>query len=381
MKKLFNKFLAGAITLALVGTLALGISFAQDAKAADPAPVEYSKWTFSQGGQYNAGEPGNEGYIGSVNMADGTSITGWLTGSGSQNQEQTATNATDGWTLSINNTGWDRMWKAVTGYATNRINPWAIKTSVDSHMDSEHQYQVTFKAKASKKKYCYVAFGRDGTTDTPYEAAGLEEGTNVITLGTSETTYTYKFTNWASGSILTTTFMLGCFGSDDDGNCYDYAGDLIPGMTNEQQWSGSVTVSDFSIVDLTPEKPTDPTTAPKPTQKPTVEPTTVTPQPTQAPTVKPSPSPTPVKKLAKVTKVKVKSVKKKTIKVSWKKVANAKKYEIKVGNKTYKATKTSKKIKNKKFKKGKKFKVKVRATATGYTTGAWSKTVKKKLTK
>ena len=77
----------------------------------------------------------------------------------------------------------------------------------------------------------------------------------------------------------------------------------------------------------------------------------------------------------------VKSVKKKTIKVSWKKVKNAKTYQIKVGNKTYKSTKTSKKIKNKKFKKGKKVKVKVRATATGYTTGAWSKTVKKKLTK
>ena len=54
---------------------------------------------------------------------------------------------------------------------------------------------------------------------------------------------------------------------------------------------------------------------------------------------------------------------------------------FKVGNKTYKATKNSKKIKNKKFKKGKKVKVKVRAMAAGYKTGAWSKTVKKKLTK
>ena len=381
MKKLFNKFLAGAITLALVGTMALGISFAKDAQAADPVPVAIGNWTFTQGGMYNPGEPGNEAYITKATMGSGEEITGWLQGSGSVNQAQTATTSSDAWTLAIQKNGWDRTWDTKPW----RINPWSIQAAAKSKMDSEHKYQVTFKAKANKKKYVYVAFGTvvDGQEMSPYAEAGLDEGSNhnTIVLNNSYQTFTYTFTNWVSGSELTTTFMMGCFGlAEGENTAYDYAGNPIPEVTEEEaNWGGTVDVQDFSVVDLTPDKPTDPTTAPKPTT--TVAPTTVAPQPTQAPTVKPTPAPTPVKKLAKVTGVKVKSVKKKTIKVSWKKVTNAKAYQIKVGNKTYKATKTSKKIKNKKFKKGKKVKVKVRATAAGYTTGAWSKTVKKKITK
>ncbi len=380
MKKLFNKFLAGAITLALVGTMALGISFSKDAKAADPAPVSIGKWSFAQGGQYNPGEPGNEAYITGAAMSSGENITGWLEGTGSVNQTQTATTDATGWSLGIKNNGWDRTWDTKPW----RINPWSIKASVNSHMEPEHQYQVTFKAKANKKKYCYVAFGTvvDGHEMAPYAEAGLDAGSNhnTIVLTNSYETFTYKFTNWVSGTDLTTTLMLGCFGTaeGEPNHAYDYAGELIPEVTEEEaKWSGTVDVADFSVVDLTPEKPTGTTEPPLYTT--TAPSPTVAPQPTQAPTVKPSPAP--AKTLAKVTKVKVKSVKKKTIKVTWKKVVNAKSYQIKVGNKTYKATKNSKKIKNKKFKKGKKVKVKVRAMAAGYKTGAWSKTVKKKLTK
>ena len=197
-------------------------------------------------------------------------------------------------------------------------------------------------------------------------------------MGTQEQEFTYTFPNYVGGHELTVDFMLGSFTADPDGKVYDYAGYEIQGFENENQWkNGTVTISDVKVQDLDPDKPTDPTEPPLYTT--TAPSPTVAPQPTQAPTVKPSPAP--AKTLAKVTKVKVKSVKKKTIKVTWKKVANAKSYQIKVGNKTYKATKNSKKIKNKKFKKGKKVKVKVRAMAAGYKTGAWSKTVKKKLTK
>ena len=87
----------------------------------------------------------------------------------------------------------------------------------------------------------------------------------------------------------------------------------------------------------------------------------------------------PAKKLARVAKVKAKNNKAKTVKVTWKKVANAKKYEVKVGNKTYTAKKATLTVK--KLKKGKTYKIKVRAKATGFKTGAWSKTVKVKIKK
>ena len=218
----------------------------------------------------------------------------------------------------------------------------------------------------------------DGHEMPPYDKAPLEAGSDnvLVKLSATDQTFTYIFTNYVGGTSLDTHLMLGAFN-----DTYDYAGnDVSDIMTSgkEVNFGGTVKVSDFAIEDLgvDPDVPTDPP-APS-TQAPTQAPT-VAPQPTQAPTVKPSPAP--AKTLAKVTKVKVKSVKKKTIKITWKKVANAKSYQIKVGNKTYNATKNSKKIKNKKFKKGKKVKVKVRAMAAGYKTGAWSKTVKKKLTK
>ena len=85
------------------------------------------------------------------------------------------------------------------------------------------------------------------------------------------------------------------------------------------------------------------------------------------------------KKLARVAKVKAKNNKAKTVKVTWRKVASAKKYEVKVGNKTYTAKKATLTVK--KLKKGKTYKIKVRAKATGFKTGAWSKTLKVKIKK
>ena len=60
-------------------------------------------------------------------------------------------------------------------------------------------------------------------------------------------------------------------------------------------------------------------------------------------------------------------------------MASAKKYEVKVGNKTYTAKKATLTVK--KLKKGKTYKIKVRAKAKGFKTGAWSKTVKVKIKK
>ncbi len=386
MKKLFNKFLAGAISLALIATLAFGVSFAKNASA--DGVVTLGTWTFEQGGQYNPGEAGDEGYISRVTM-DGTSesITGWKQGSGSKEQTQSATQVSNGFALGITNTGWNAQWKAETGNPVTTINPWSIQAWVESPMEAAHVYKVTFKAHASKNKNAYVTFKTsvDGQEMNPYDNAPMRAGSDeqFVQFGTSDKTYTYIFDNFVGGTNLTTKFMLGAFTADeDDHHLYDYGQNCIDDLLSaEVGWkNGTVYVSDFQIEDLgvNPDVPTDP---PAPTQAPTQAPT-VAPQPTQAPTAAPQPTtkPTP-KKLGKVTGLKGKNTKKKTIKVSWKAVAHAKTYEIKAGTKTYKATATSKKIKNKKFKKGKKVKVKVRATATGYTTGAWSKVKKIKIKK
>ena len=385
MKKLFNKILAGAITLALVASLALGASFFKNAKV--DASITLGNWNFIQGGQYNPSEEGNEAYINNVTM-NGTSesIGNWLRGSGSMNQEQSATQPSTGFAMKIDNNGWDRQWDQDPW----RINPWSIRAEVKSAMSPDHGYKVTFKAKANKKKYAYVSFNTtvDGQEMAPWDpahGATMRDGSDkqVIALGNTEKTFTYMFDNFVGGAELKSSIMLGAFGPAKDGKAYDYDGTDISDIVTEEEakWNGTVTISDFTVEDLDPEKPT---VAPKPTDPPI----TTKVQPTEAPQTTAAPqvttkaaTPVVAKKLAKVTGVKVKSVKKKTIKVSWKKVANAKSYQIKVGSKTYKSTKTSKKIKNKKFKKGKKVKVRVRAIATGYTSGAWSKTVKKKLTK
>lgn len=384
MKKLFSKSLAVAISLAMVVALGAGIYFTKSTQAA--TYLGGAGWDFEQGGCYSSEKEtswGNVGYINKVTMAtNGESINSWERDE-YRTQTQSAS-ADTGATVDIQNTGWDRNWDTDPW----RINPWSIQaTAKFNGMNYDHRYTVTFKAKANKKKYCYVTFNTtvDGHEMSPYDntPGALTGSDQCIVLKNTEQEFSYTFPDYVGGHDLKVGFMLGCFGPAEDGSgAYDFDGNLLPQVTEEEKmWAGTVTISDIKVEDLDPTKPTDPTDPPliSTTQAPQ---TTVAPQPTQAPTVKPTPAPTPAKKtLGKVTGVKVKSVKKKTIKVSWKKVANAKSYQIKVGNKTYKATKNSKKIKNKKFKKGKKVKVKVRATAAGYKTGAWSKTVKKKITK
>ena len=70
MRKVFNKVVAGATSVALIATLALGVNFASSVKADDATTLAAPTWSFTQGGQYNPGEPTNTGYIKSVNVGD-----------------------------------------------------------------------------------------------------------------------------------------------------------------------------------------------------------------------------------------------------------------------------------------------------------------------
>lgn len=380
MRKVFNKALAGVTSATLIATLALGVNFTSTVKADEATAVD-TVWSFTQGGQYNPDEPGNTGYIKSVSVGNET-LANWERDKNAK-QIQTASKASTGFTLNIENTGWDAQWSNVTGYPTDRINPWAIDASNTIEAKAGHIYKVSFKAKASKKKYGYVAFGTDivtnidtGETLTPYDQAPIKmsdaASNQIITLGTTDKTYTFTFTNWVSAKKIKTSIMLGAFNAQ-----YDYAGNSVSDIITEKEanWSGTVVVSDFTITDegLNPEFVVEP---PKPSQPSQPSQTAQPSQPAQPaqPTTKPA-----AKKLARVAKVKAKNNKAKTVKVTWKKVANAKKYEVKVGNKTYTAKKATLTVK--KLKKGKTYKIKVRAKATGFKTGAWSKTVKVKIKK
>ena len=386
MRKVFNKALAGVTSATLIATLALGVNFTSTVKA-DEAKSADTVWSFTQGGQYNPDEPANTGYIKSVSVGNET-LANWQRDN-KEKQTQTASKATTGFTLNIENTGWDAGWNN----NPVDINPWAVEASNTIEAKAGHIYKVSFKAKASKKKYGYVAFGTDivtnaatGATLTPYDQAPIEmsdDATNqIITLGTTDKTYTFTFTNWVSAKKIKTSIMLGAFNSQ-----YDYAGNSVSDIITEKEvnWNGTVVVSDFTITDeglnkefvVEPPKPTQPSQPSQPAQ-PTTKPS-VTPGNNNGGNNQPAVTKPAAKKLARVAKVKAKNNKAKTVKVTWRKVANAKKYEVKVGNKTYTAKKATLTVK--KLKKGKTYKIKVRAKATGFKTGAWSKTVKVKIKK
>lgn len=384
MRKVFNKVLAGFTSVALVATLLVGINATKNVNAADT--VALKNWSFTQGGQYNPSEGGNEGYITQVVMnGTGETVTGWLKeGEPSVNQKQTTSSSASGFTMDIANTGWDATWNT----DPLQINPWSIQASMDDvDITPGHIYTVSFKAHASKKKYAYVAFNTsyDGYEMAPYGDGNAPEGdAAIIELGVTDKTYTYTFTNWVSGQKLSTVIMLGSFNGTAD-----YAGNLIadyvPGFAPDTVWDGTVYVSDFSIVDngRNPDFEDVPTAWPgdQPTQAPTTtapqgggQPTTNAPQnpATQAPTTAAP------KKLAQVKNVKATS-KGGKVTVKWKKVANGKKYQVKVGTKSYTVSKTKYVVK-KGLTKGKSYKVKVRAkAANGYKAGAWSKAVKVKV--
>lgn len=376
MRKVFNKALAGVTSATLIATLALGVNFTSTVKADEATTVD-TVWSFTQGGQYNPKEPGNTGYIKSVSVGNET-LANWERDK-STKQTQTASKASTEFTLNIENTGWDAQWSDVTGYPTNRINPWAVEASNTIEAKAGHIYKVSFKAKASKKKYGYVAFGTETDDLMPYEKAPIEmsdDATNqIITLGTAEKKFTFTFTNWVSAKNIRTSIMLGAFDAQ-----YDYAGEDVSSIITEVEnnWNGTVVVSDFTITDegLNPEFVVEP---PKPAQPSQPSQPAVTPGNNNGGNNQPAVTKPAAKKLARVAKVKAKNNKAKTVKVTWRKVASAKKYEVKVGNKTYTAKKATLTVK--KLKKGKTYKIKVRAKATGFKTGAWSKTVKVKIKK
>ena len=370
MRKVFNKVMAGAMTTALVATLAVGFKVNTTDVKADTANALTGSWTSSA-----------ESY--ETNDAVITQTTFKST-------------AVDNVSANISITGWQANWKAGSAVPEDAIvlndkiwgeKPYQIKSEINAKVVPGNTYKLKFTVNNGMME-------ADTTTKTEKNITitvnGCIEGDNdnimlfkTITVPAGETK-TYEFdvpvspdylsndikVQLAYGSYyysyeLTQAVKAGKVTEEAAKACkYAYA----YGTSENVNAHGTLAFTDISLMGekytqsviperQTPKAPTGNTNTAAPN---TVAPTTA------APAVVAS-------KPAQVKKVKAVNNAKKSVKVTWKKVKGAKSYQVKVGNKKYNAKKTNVKIK--KLAVGKSYKVQVRAkNAAGF--GKWSKAVK-----
>ena len=385
MRKVFNKVMAGAMTTALVATLAVGFKVNTTDVKADTANALTGSWT-------NLAE--------SYEPNDGVIL-----------QTRIESTALDNITANISITGWQANWVNETGEsnvpkdaiilgeksATNDPRIWGEKpTQIRSEINAKVVPGNTYKLKFTVNNGMMEA---DTTTKTEKNItitvnSGIEgDNDNTMLFKTirvpAGATETYEFDVPVSADYLSNDIKVQlAYGS------YNYSYELTQavkagkvteeaakackyayayGTSEKVNAHGTLAFTDISLMgekytqSVIPERQTteDPTGNTNTAAPNTVAPNTVAPK-TAAPAVVAS-------KPAQVKKVKAVNNAKKSVKVTWKKVKGAKSYQVKVGNKKYNAKKTNVKIK--KLAVGKTYKVQVRAkNAAGF--GKWSKAVK-----
>ena len=380
MRKVFNKVMAGAMTTALVATLAVGFKTNTTDVKADTANALTGSWT----NLAESYEP-NDAVI---------------------TQTTFKSTASDNITANISITGWQANWVNETGESNvpkdaiilgekkGNDDPriWGEKpTQIRSEINAKVVPGNTYKLKFTVNNGMMQA---DTTTKTEKNItitvnSGIEGDNDNIMLFKTITvpageTKTYEFdvpvspdylsndikVQLAYGSYyysyeLTQAVKAGKVTEEAAKACkYAYA----YGTSENVNAHGTLAFTDISLMgekytqSVIPERQT--TKAPTGNTN-TAAPNTVAPK-TAAPAVVAS-------KPAQVKKVKAVNNAKKSVKVTWKKVKGAKSYQVKVGKKKYNAKKTNAKIK--KLAVGKTYKVQVRAkNAAGF--GKWSKAVK-----
>lgn len=374
MRKVFNKVMAGAMTTALVATLAVGFKTNTTDVKADTANALTGSWTSSA----ESYEP-NDAVI---------------------TQTTFKSTAVDNVSANISITGWQANWTAESAAPEDAIvlndkiwgeKPYQIKSEINAKVVPGNTYKLKFTVNNGMMQ-------ADTTTKTEKNItitvnSGIEgDNDNIMLFKTIRVpageTKTYEFdvpvspdylsndikVQLAYGSYyysyeLTQAVKAGKVTEEAAKACkYAYA----YGTSENVNAHGTLSFTDISLMgekytqSVIPERQT--TKAPETTKKATTttgNTNTVAPT-TAAPAVVAS-------KPAKVKGVKVVNNAKKSVKVTWKKVKGAKSYQVKVGNKKYNAKKTNAKIK--KLAVGKTYKVQVRAkNAAGF--GKWSKAVK-----
>lgn len=380
MRKVFNKVMAGAMTTALVATLAVGFKTNTTDVKADTANALTGSWTSSA----ESYEP-NDAVI---------------------TQTTFKSTAVDNVSANISITGWQANWTAESAAPEDAIvlndkiwgeKPYQIKSEINAKVVPGNTYKLKFTVNNGMME-------ADTTTKTEKNItitvnSGIEgDNDNIMLFKTIRVpageTKTYEFdvpvspdylsndikVQLAYGSYyysyeLTQAVKAGKVTEEAAKACkYAYA----YGTSENVNAHGTLAFTDISLMGekytqsviperQTPKAPTGNTNtaAPNTVAPKTVAPNTVAPT-TAAPAVVAS-------KPAQVKKVKAVNNAKKSVKVTWKKVKGAKSYQVKVGNKKYNAKKTNVKIK--KLAVGKSYKVQVRAkNAAGF--GKWSKAVK-----
>ena len=380
MRKVFNKVMAGAMTTALVATLAVGFKVNTTDVKADTANALTGSWT-SLAESY---EP-NDAVIEQTtfkstatnNVSANISITGWQA-------NWTLESAAPEDAIVLNDKIWGEKPYQITSEINAKVvpgNTYKLKFTVNNGM-----MEADTTTKTEKNITITVNSGIEGDNDntmlfkTITVPAGATETYEFdvpvspdylsndikVQLAYGSYYYSYELTQAVKAGKVTEEAAKACK--------YAYA----YGTSENVNAHGTLAFTDISLMGekytqsvIPPKQPTnDPTGntntgAPKTGTPSTVAPTTAAPT-TAAPAVVAS-------KPAQVKKVKAVNNAKKSVKVTWKKVKGAKSYQVKVGNKKYNAKKTNVKIK--KLAVGKSYKVQVRAkNAAGF--GKWSKAVK-----
>ncbi len=374
MRKVFNKVMAGAMTTALVATLAVGFKVNTTDVKADTANALTGSWTSSA----ESYEP-NDAVI---------------------TQTTFKSTAVDNVSANISITGWQANWTAESAAPEDAIvlndkiwgeKPYQIKSEINAKVVPGNTYKLKFTVnngmmeadtttKTEKNITITVNSGIEGDNDntmlfkTITVPAGATETYEFdvpvspdylsndikVQLAYGSYYYSYELTQAVKAGKVTEEAAKACK--------YAYA----YGTSENVNAHGTLAFTDISLMgekytqSVIPERQT--TKAPETTKKATTttgNTNTVAPT-TAAPAVVAS-------KPAQVKRVKVVNNAKKSVKVTWKKVKGAKSYQVKVGKKKYNAKKTNAKIK--KLAVGKTYKVQVRAkNAAGF--GKWSKAVK-----
>ena len=375
MRKVFNKVMAGAMTTALVATLAVGFKVNTTDVKADTANALTGNWT-SLAESY---EP-NDAVI---------------------TQTTFKSTAVDNVSANISITGWQAIWTAESDAPEDAIvlnnqiwgeKPYQIKSEINAKVVPGNTYKLKFTVnngmmeadtttKTEKNITITVNSGIEGDNDntmlfkTITVPAGATETYEFdvpvspdylsndikVQLAYGSYYYSYELTQAVKAGKVTEEAAKACK--------YAYA----YGTSENVNAHGTLAFTDISLMG---EKYTQSVIPPKqPTKEPTGNTNTGAPKTGAPSTVAPTTAAPAVvaSKPAQVKRVKVVNNAKKSVKVTWKKVKGAKSYQVKVGKKKYNAKKTNAKIK--KLAVGKTYKVQVRAkNAAGF--GKWSKAVK-----
>lgn len=386
MRKVFNKVMAGAMTTALVATLAVGFKVNTTDVKADTANALTGSWT----NLAETYEPNDAVILQTTfkstaldNITANISITGWQANWVNETGESNVPK--DAIILGEKSVDKDpRIWGEKPIQIRSEINAkvvpgntYKLKFTVNNGMmeadtTTKTEKNITITVNSGIKgdndntmlfKTITVPAGATETYefDVPVSPDYLSNDIKVQ-LAYGSYNYSYELTQAVKAGKVTEEAAKACK--------YAYA----YGTSEKVNAHGTLTFTDISLMgekytqSVIPERQTTGNTntgAPKTGTPSTVAPSTVAPT-TAAPAVVAS-------KPAQVKKVKAVNNAKKSVKVTWKKVKGAKSYQVKVGNKKYNAKKTNVKIK--KLAVGKSYKVQVRAkNAAGF--GKWSKAVK-----